>query len=179
MSRICERIFSAPELAKYHVRYFDPTLSAANYHEDKGMIECLMVKTSKLLLYFAQNKESLGKVSEYAMALSQGKSVIVYCPDNQKGRELYRFYRESHPLMRLVDLRTGTTNGAIVTSSTQQVIQLIERILGNQMEYDLDQKDGTTGYLLLRERLTGSTVRVLTDDKMLMETYWNNWHGVN
>ena len=69
MAATCERIFTAPALEPYHVRYFDPTLSAAQHHEDKGLIECLMVKTAKMLVYFAQHRESLGKVSEYAMAL--------------------------------------------------------------------------------------------------------------
>jgi hypothetical protein len=178
MGQVCTEIFSADALQQYNIRYFDPTLSAAQYHEDKGMIECLMVKTAKLLLYFAQHKESLGKVSEFAMALSQGKPVVVLCPDDTKGQELLRFYRESHPLMRLVDLRTGTPNGAIVCSKVRDVVILIDRILSNRMEYDLAQKDDASGYMLLKERLTGSTVRVITDDSLLTETYWNNWHGV-
>ncbi len=178
VARVCDAIFSAPSLVTYNIRYFDPTLSAAQYHEDKGMIECLMVKAAKLLLYLAQDKESLGKVSEFAMALSQGKPVIVLCPEDPRGQELLRFYRESHPLMRLVDLRTGTPNGAIICSKTTEVVTLIERILSNRMEYDLAQKEDSHAYMLLRERLTGSTVRVMTDDNLLAETYWNNWHGV-
>ena len=73
---------------KYNVRYSDPTLSAAEHHEDKGIIECLMVKMAKIVLYFAQHKESLGKASEYAMALSLGKPVIILCPDDARAHEL-------------------------------------------------------------------------------------------
>ena len=47
MAKACEIIFRNNRLKKYNIRYFDPTLSAANYHEDKGIIECLMVKNSK------------------------------------------------------------------------------------------------------------------------------------
>jgi hypothetical protein len=178
MAETCERIFRAPELKKYNIRYFDPTLSAAGYHEDKGIIECLMVKTAKVLLYFSQHKESLGKVSEYAMAVSLGKPVIVLCPDDQRGRELYSFYREAHPLMRLVEFQTGVVNGAMITHKIPDVITLLERIFSNKMEYDLEIKAGTEAYYLLKERLTESTVRVITDDKLLTETFWNNWHGV-
>lgn len=176
MARTCDEIFSAEQLRRYNIRYFDPTLSAASYHEDKGIIECLMVKTSKALLYFAQHKESLGKVSEYAMALSLGKPVIILCPADTRGGEIFQFYRDRHPLIRLIEFETGIVNGAMVTQSTQDVVSLLDRILSNRMEYDLAQKAGTTSYYLLKERLTGSTVRVVSDDRMLNETFWNNYH---
>ena len=175
MTDTCDRIFSAPELRDYNLRYFDPTLSAANYHEDKGIIECLMVKTAKVLIYFAQHKESLGKVSEYAMALSFGKPVIVLCPGDTRGLELYRFYQDAHPLMRIVEFQSGVVNGAMITHKVEDAINLLNKIFGNKMEFDLDRKEGTEAYYLLKERLTGSTVRVITDDKLLTETFWSNW----
>lgn len=178
MAAMCERIFSAEKLKPYNIRYFDPTLSAAQHHEDKGLIECLMVKTAKMLLYFAQHKESLGKVSEYAMALTQGKPVIVLCPDDQRGHALYTFYRDAHPLMRLVHFETGVVHGAMITNKVDIAVELIRRVLSGGMEYDLELKPGTTGYYLLKERLTGSTVRIVTDDRLLTETFWNNWHGI-
>lgn len=177
MTDTCNSIFRSETLKRYNIRYFDPTLSAAKHHEDKGLIECLMVKMAKVLLYFSQHKESLGKVSEYAMALSLGKPVIVLCPDDPRGQEIYQFYRDGHPLMRLVEFKTGTANGAMVTHKVNDVITLLERIFTNRMEYDLQLKDRTIAYYLMKERLTGTTVRVITDDKLLTETFWNNWHG--
>jgi hypothetical protein len=47
------------------------------------------------------------------------------------------------------------------------------------MEYDVALKSGTNGYYLLKERLTGSTVRIVTDDRLLTETFWNNWQGIS
>ena len=138
-----------------------------------------MVKTAKILLYFAQHRESLGKVSEYAMALSQGKPVIVLCPDDPRGTELYDFYRNAHPLMRLVHFETGIVNGAMITQQDDVAIQLLDRLLGAKMEYDLDRKPGAESYYLLEERLTGSTVRIITDDRLLTETFWNNWQGIS
>jgi len=178
MAATCDRIFTSAALAAFNIRYFDPTLSAAKHHEDKGLIECLMVKAAKLLLYFAQHKESLGKVSEYAMALSQGKPVIVLCPDDARGRELYEFYRDAHPLMRLVHVDTGIVNGAMITHDVAVATELLRRVLSGSMEYDLDRKPGADRYFLLKERLTGSTVRIITDDRLLTETFWNNWHGI-
>lgn len=179
MARACEVIFSSEKLKRYNVRYFDPTLSAANYHEDKGIIECLMVKTAKVLLYSAQHKESLGKVSEYAMAVSLGKPAIVLCPEDNRGGEIFEFYRDKHPLLRLVEFDTGVVNGAIVTKKTADVPILLERMFTNRMEYDLQIKSGTDAYYLLKERLTQSTVRVITDDKLLSETFWNNYHHID
>jgi hypothetical protein len=47
------------ELPTLNLRYFDPTLSAAEGHEDKGLIECLMVKCAKAVVYCARERESL------------------------------------------------------------------------------------------------------------------------
>lgn len=178
MARTCEEVFGSHTLRKYNIRYFDPSLSATRHHEDKGLIECLMVKTAKVVLYLSQQKESLGKVSEYAMGVTLGKPVIVLCPDDERGREMYMFYRDRHPLMRLVQFETGVANGAMVTHKLDVVIKLLERIFADSMEYDLARKEGTDAYYLLKERVTGATIRVITDDKLLTETFWNNWHEV-
>ena len=110
------------------------------------------------------------------MGLSLGKPVIILCPGDTRGMEIFRFYRDSHPLTRLIEFGSGIVNGAIVTHRANEVVQLLERILTNTMEYDLLKKPGTVGYLLLKERLTQSTVRVMTDNRLLTETFWNNYH---
>src|SRR6267378_1742599 len=107
-----------------NLRYFDPTLSAARGHEDKGLIECLMVKCAKALVWCAGIGESLGKDFEAAMALSLGKPVIFYCDEEQRGR----FYREVHPLSRLIEFETGVAVGAMVTDNLGEVSDLIYRI---------------------------------------------------
>lgn len=64
-----------------NVRYFDPTL---NFHENsilKGLIEGLMLKRAKCTLYLAQESDTMGKDSEMASTLAQGKPVIVYLPE--------------------------------------------------------------------------------------------------
>jgi len=48
MAEIRDNIFADDRLREMNLRYFDPTLSAAGGHEDKGLIECLMVKCAKL-----------------------------------------------------------------------------------------------------------------------------------
>ena len=173
MALFCDEVFKDQKLADLHLRYFDPTLSAALGHEDKGLIECLMVKCAKMLVYSAGDRESYGKDAEAAMALSLGKPVIFYCTEEQRTR----FYREVHPLSRLIEFSTGIAVGAMVTDDTTTVKELLFRLFENQMQYRLDQHQSRKGYLLLREQLTDSVVRLQTDDRMLTETFWNHYRN--
>src|SRR5204862_1986519 len=135
MAEICERIFADQRVKQLNLRYFDPTLSAAGGHEDKGLIECLMVKCAKALVYCAGERESYGKDAEAAMALSLGKPVIFYCDQEQRGR----FYRDFHPLSRLIEFETGIAVGAMVTDRLEDVSELLHRLFENKMVYDLEQ----------------------------------------
>jgi hypothetical protein len=170
MADFCEATFGAQKLKELKLRYFDPTLSAALGHEDKGLIECLMVKSAKILVYNAGRQESYGKDVEAAMALSLGKPVIFYCDTVRKAM----FYKEVHPLARLINFSTGVAGGAIVADNPVHVQELIYRIFTNNMEYILEKK--SDGYFVLKDRLTGSTVRLQTDDVLLRETFWNYYN---
>lgn len=173
MAVTCEQIFNDKRLKDLNVRYFDPTLSAADGHEDKGLIECLMVKCAKALVYCAGEKESYGKDAEAAMALSQGKPVIFLCNENEEQRK--RLYRDIHPLSRLIDFKSGIAVGAMVTTDVSVVSELLYRCFENKMEYTLEQPK--LGYLRLKERLTSSVVRLQTSDPLLRETFWNYYHN--
>jgi hypothetical protein len=169
MAEQCDEIFVDDRVKDLHLRYFDPTISAADGHQDKGLIECLMVKCAKVLVYCAGDKESYGKDAEAAMALSLGKPVIFLC--NQQVRR--DFYKDVHPLSRLINFSTGVAVGAIVTTSAKEVSELLDRIFENTMEYELVQHAEREGYLQLREKLTGSIVRLQTNNSMLSEAFWN------
>ncbi len=173
MARFCDELFSDKRLASLHLRYFDPTTSAAIGHEDKGLIECLMVKCAKVLVYSAGDRESYGKDAEAAMALSLGKPVIFHCNEAQKTR----FYRDVHPLSRLIEFSTGVAVGVMVTDDIEKAKVLLSRLFENQMEYRLEQHQSRKGYLLLKEKLTDSVVRLQTNDRMLTETFWNHYHN--
>ncbi|WP_395738744.1 hypothetical protein [Prosthecobacter sp.] len=169
MADRCEQVFHHNRLADLHLRYFDPTMSAADGHQDKGLIECLMVKCAKVLLYCAGEKESYGKDAEAAMALSLGKPVIFLCDEQQR----QTFYKEVHPLSRLINFETGVAVGAIVTSKAEEVSELLDRLFENEMEYTLQQPADKSGYLQLVESITGSVVRLQTNDSLLAEAFWN------
>ena len=171
MADFCETVFHDERLRRLHVRYFDPTMSAADGHEDKGLIECLMVKCSKALVYCAGTKDSYGKDAEAAMALSLGKPVIFFCDEEHKSK----FFKDVHPLSRLIHFETGVPMGAMVATSPPQVAELLHRVFENKMAYAIEQpKDG---YLRLVENLTGCVVRIQTNNKLLRETFWNYYHN--
>ena len=173
MADACEHIFNDAKLKKLHLRYFDPTLSAAKGHEDKGLIECLMVKCAKVLVYCEGEKESYGKDAEAAMALSLGKPVIFFCDHGKKTN----FYRDVHPLSRLIDFRSGVAVGAIVSDDVAQVADLIARIFENRMEYRVEHHASRPNFLKLVECETNSVVRLQTDDELITKTFWNNYHN--
>jgi hypothetical protein len=171
MAEKCQVIFGSDLLKSLNLRYFDPTLSAAPGHEDKGLIECLMVKCAKILIYMAGEKESYGKDAEAAMALSLGKPVIFLCDEEKRSR----FYKEVHPLSRLINFKTGVAVGAFVTSRIDLVPLLISRILSNSLELDLIKPK--ENYLQLQDKLTKSIVRVQTNNILLREIFWNHYHN--
>jgi hypothetical protein len=170
MSDTCTTIFEDSRLKHLDLRYFDPTLSAADGHEDKGLIECLMVKCAKALIYSAGEKESYGKDAEAAMALSLGKPVIFFCDEGQRKN----FYKEVHPLSRLINFQTGVAVGCLVTDKVTEVSELLYRIFENKMEFVIEQPK--PGYFRLKDKLTGSVVRVQTNYSLLREAFWNYYH---
>ncbi len=169
MAEFCERIFSDPSLSDFSLRYFDPTLSAASHHEDKGLIECLMVKRAKALVLYAGSRDSFGKDAEAAMALSLGKPVIIHADEEFRSR----FFKEVHPLSRLINFQTGVANGAMVATSPDEVVKLLKRIFENDLEFELQQAHPK--YLVLKEKMTGSVVRLQTSDDLIRETFWNHY----
>ena len=130
-----------------------------------------MVKCAKALVYCAGDEETYGKDAEAAMALCLGKPVIFYCDRNLRTR----FYRDVHPLSRMVEFQTGVAVGAMVTDSVNDVSELLYRIFENRMEYRLEKPK--PGYLKLIDNLTNSVVRLQTNDQLLTETFWNHYHA--
>ena len=86
VSRLCDKIFKDERLADLKLRYFDPTQAYCEDRIDKGISEGLMLKRATCTIYMAQESDTLGKDSELATTLAQGKPVVAYIPD---GTEQY------------------------------------------------------------------------------------------
>jgi hypothetical protein len=71
--------------------------------------------------------------------MSLAKPVIFYC--NDPGRKT--FYRDAHPLTRLIDFESGVAVGAMITDSPEQVAELLARTFENRCTTSLssDQKN--------------------------------------
>jgi len=68
------------ELSALNLRHFDPTQAYTKDRVDKGLVESLMLKRAKCTVYSVQDTDTLGKDSELAATLAQGKPVIAYVP---------------------------------------------------------------------------------------------------
>jgi hypothetical protein len=64
-----------------NLRYFDPTQCYTQNRVNKGLVEALMLKRAKCTVYSVQDTDTLGKDSELASTLAQGKTVIAYIPE--------------------------------------------------------------------------------------------------
>ena len=79
-----KRVFDDPQVAPLNLRYFDPTLSYVDNRISKGLVEMLMLQRANVTIYNAGAEDTLGKDSELAATLAQGKAVIVYVPLGSK-----------------------------------------------------------------------------------------------
>lgn len=76
-----KNVFTRKEFEELKIRFFNPTQSTCISPKDKGLVEGLMLKRSKCTIYLAQENDTMGKDSELATTLAQGKPVIAYVPD--------------------------------------------------------------------------------------------------
>ncbi|MBZ5584141.1 MAG: hypothetical protein LAQ30_18400 [Acidobacteriia bacterium] len=73
-------VFTHDRIRTLNLRYFDPTQAFCYDRIDKGLAEALMLRRAQCTLYLAQESDTLGKDSELASTLAQGKPVIAYVP---------------------------------------------------------------------------------------------------
>jgi hypothetical protein len=81
VDRFTKQLFGSPELVPLKLRWFNPTQACCIERLDKGLSEALMLKRANATVYLAQETDTLGKDSELASTLAQGKPVIAYVPE--------------------------------------------------------------------------------------------------
>src|SRR5262249_56774534 len=87
-------LMTRPAIHELKVRYFDPTQSYTGNRVDKGLVESLMLKRAKCTVYSVQDTDTLGKDSELAATLAQGKPVIAYVPSKTETDRAIELLRE-------------------------------------------------------------------------------------
>lgn len=75
-----EEVFGDSDITALNLRHFDPTQSKSKDRINKGLVEGLMLKRVQCSIYMSQESDTMGKDSELAATLAQGKPVIAYVP---------------------------------------------------------------------------------------------------
>lgn len=173
-------VFGDEDVKQLKLRYFDPTLCYCESRIDKGIVECLLVRTAKITIYCAQDGDTFGKDSELASTLCQGKPVIVYVPEGDisdvtRKRQLdarAKVFQDFHPLGLQVGLYDGVARGVTVVRTPFDCAKILYQTLTNTLEVDMKfEQHGIT----LREHTTQSILRVMTGWGLLAHAFWNNF----
>lgn len=91
------KLFHTGKLTEWRLRYFDPTQAYLPDRIQKGLLECLMIKRTKLTIYNAQETDTFGKDAEAGVTLAQRKPVVVYVA------RLFEHLTELQALYRAID----------------------------------------------------------------------------
>ena len=99
INRLTSAIFQDPSLADLKLRWFDPTQAVCPDRIDKGLSEALMLRRASCTIYLAQESDTLGKDSELASTLAQGKPVVAFVPEvtDEYVQAHLHVLEESHP----------------------------------------------------------------------------------
>lgn len=99
VNRLTSEIFGHEQLRRLKLRWFDPTQAYCPDRIDKGLSEALMLRRAKCTVYFVQETDTLGKDSELASTLAQGKPVIAFVPQAGEGyaEDLLARLQETYP----------------------------------------------------------------------------------
>ncbi len=197
MYNFVNETFSNAKVESLNLRYFDPTLCYCDSRIDKGVIECLLVRSSKVTVYCAQEGDTFGKDSELAATMAQGKPVIVYVPipkltdpdiieipdEEARRRKLTKkteelekrakTFKDFHPLGLQVGLYDGVARGVIVVRTPAECSDILFKILTNSLDVIISYEHHG---LVLREKETNSVVRVMTGWGVLAHCFWNQFN---
>jgi hypothetical protein len=166
-----QQVFADPQVQDLRLRFFDPTLSYADDRITKGLIEMLMLRRASVTIYTASREDTLGKDSELAATLAQGKAVIAYVPQGlDYNAELLRV---DHPLGLQIDVNTGVAHGIIVVRSPADCAKMLRKVLLRERTFVIRHEKGN---FLLEETETKSILRVVSDDPYLTHAFWTFFH---
>ena len=81
VNEFINRLMDSDHVKELKIRLFDPTQAYCIDRVDTGLAEALMLKRARCTIYLAQESDTLGKDSELASTLAQGKPVIAFVPE--------------------------------------------------------------------------------------------------
>jgi hypothetical protein len=155
--KLCNKVFKNRMLSEINVRYFDPTQS---YHDNsiaKGLIEGLMLKRARCTLYMVQETDTMGKDSEMASTLAQGKPVIAYLPKiNRKRRQSELRKMPLEFLLQKADLLRKVADPNEIedfTSNVTEITEIMQNTENNLSKRDSELKKNKKIYSHLIEKV--------------------------
>ncbi|HEV7218758.1 MAG: hypothetical protein ACHP8A_14665 [Terriglobales bacterium] len=175
------QLFQNENVRDLNLRYFDPTASYDPDRIKKGLIECLMLRRAAITIYNAGAEDTMGKDSELAATLAQGKPVIVYVQSEPAfvdvlGRskpvsmdQRAKTFNVDHPLGLQICTRTGVAHGIIVVRTVDQCARMLRKVLLHDLSFSIKHEGGN---FKLEEKETQSVLRVVTDDPLLSHSFW-------
>jgi hypothetical protein len=107
--KFIREVLENPDLIGMQLRYFDPTQAYMDGVLEKGILEALMLKRARCTVYLVQEADTLGKDSELAATLAQGKLVVAYVralegEDLRRHRDALRGYPVAYYQKRIYTL---------------------------------------------------------------------------
>jgi hypothetical protein len=83
-----------------------------------------------------------------------------------------KLFRDTHPLALQVIVRSGVLNGILVTRSIGECATLLRGVLENNLKFDVEFDE--QNYRLV-ERITRSTIRVVSRHRLLTFAFWSQY----
>jgi len=169
-----EGIFDDPEIEEILKKY-DPNyeeiiqkfLDALNIYRQKQPISLWTEKDN----IFKKEHKDFSKICNILAKLES------YNFDNRA-----ILLKERHPLSMQVDLESGVANGVLVVRTQRECANLLFRILTNQLKFIIEHKEYKNevlnkmdGCTILKEEISDSPFRVVTDHEKLTNSFWNLW----
>jgi len=123
----------------------------------------------------------MGKDSELAATLAQGKPVIVFVQAEPRfvpvpGRSepvdmdaRADLFKVNHPLGLQTSATTGVAHGVVVVRSIDQCAKMLRKVLLHDLKFSIKHEEGN--YKLMEEE-TNSVLRVVSDDPLLTHSFW-------
>jgi hypothetical protein len=134
VAQFANQLFKHDLIRELKLRWFDPTQAYCADRIDKGLAEALMLKRAKCTLYLAQESDTLGKDSELASTLAQGKPVIAYVPSPtekdvvESVTTLSVLYGKSESLVILERLQAFSPNLAWENPQVRQWLDVPDKV---------------------------------------------------
>ncbi len=81
-----------------------------------------------------------------------------------------------HPLGMQIDLDSGVANGVLVVRRVDICVKILKGILSNSLDFEIKHFDD--GYTGLIETQSDSLYRIVTDNELLTNSFWNFFYKI-